>query len=147
MKRRNLIQKVFLGGTALALLVTVLNSCSKKEEEEATPTNKTITIDLSAAKYSSLLATGGTYLIDSLNIKIVNTGNTIGSGAWNYLAARNFCTQDQGSLNYVPPNYYWQCSTCPSSFEYTGTVRTGPATTPLKVYAVGKAGNILTIIL
>ncbi|MBK7134584.1 MAG: Rieske (2Fe-2S) protein [Bacteroidales bacterium] len=142
MDRRDVIQRVLLGGAALIVIPSAFTSCEKKTEPDPEPTpgpgpsGSKITIDLSQADYSVLNTAGGSKIVQTL--LIVNTGTT-------YVALSSVCTHEGCTVGYVSTAGNIQCPCHGSMFTTTGSVSAGPATTPLTSYPVNKSGNILTI--
>ena len=145
MTRRDVIQKVLLGGTTLIVLPSVLSSCSKEEDPTDNGGNggggggNTLTIDLANATYSALNNTGGTVVVQG--IIIANTGNNA------FKALTNSCTHEGNALAYNQAANNFICNTHGSVFTTTGAVVNGPALTAVKSHTVTKNGNILTIAL
>jgi nitrite reductase/ring-hydroxylating ferredoxin subunit len=135
MTKRDLIQKILLGGTTLVLLLTSLNSCSKEEEKQE---ENNITIDLNDVKYANLKNSGVTAIVNDIII-----ANYQGS----YYGAEADCPSCGGAINFVfivDPSW-WKCSNCKSGFDEHGIVVTGPSFSTLRTYIVTRSGDILTI--
>jgi hypothetical protein len=140
MQRREMIKKAIIGGAILASLLSVLNSCSKKDEPKQ---EETLTIDLSDQANAALLTVRGYIVIDN---KIIVA--YCGFGDLPYTAADCACTSCGGQLKYTGYSYVvWECPDCNSTFGFDGSIYGGPATTVLKHYIVSKSGNILTVYL
>lgn len=144
MDRRDVIQRVLLGGAALIVIPSAFTSCEKKTEPDPEPTpgpgptGSKITIDLSLADYSVLNTAGGSKIVQTL--LIVNTGTS-------YVALSSVCTHESCTVNYISSAGNIQCPCHGSQFSTTGSVIVGPAASPLTSYQISKAGNILTITL
>lgn len=144
MTRRDLIQKVLIGGTTFLVLPPVLSSCSKDEDPPVDPGtggNK-LTIDLTNPTYSALNTVGGYVIVQGLIVANTSTG---------YVALDGTCTHQGCAITYSSTTNNFPCS-CQgaghgSVFNTTGSVSNGPAATALKSYAVSKSGNTLTITL
>jgi cytochrome b6-f complex iron-sulfur subunit len=141
MNRRDLIQRVFFGGTVIVLAPSVLESCTKSSTTDiggvVTPTR--IDLELSSPINSALDNVGGWLVVQ--NTIIINTGN----GA--YLALSSICTHQGCSVEYDSSAGILQCPCHGSEFATTGSVVRGPATKPLQKFPVSVDGNILTILL
>jgi cytochrome b6-f complex iron-sulfur subunit len=137
MTRKDLLLKVFLGGTAALVIPATLTSCSKDETEEDNGSNNKVTIDLSDPSNATLLNPGGTKVIGG--IIVANKGSDT------YAALEKRCTHDGCTVVYELSTNTFPCPCHGSVFSATGTVLQGPAVLPLKVYPVTKSGNILTI--
>ena len=137
MTRRNLIQKVLIGGTTFFVLPPVLSSCSKDEDPGGSGTggNK-LTLDLTLPAYSALNNAGG-YVI-AQGIIVANT-----SGG--YIALSSECTHQGCTVSYNSASNNLPCACHGSVFSTNGSVVNGPATAALKSYSVSKTGNVLTI--
>lgn len=144
MDRREVIQRVLLGGAALIVVPSAFTSCEKKTEPDPEPTpgpgpaGSKITIDLSLADNSALNTAGGSKIIQTL--LVVNTGTS-------YIALSSICTHESCTVNYISGAGNIQCGCHGSQFSTTGSVLAGPATSPLASYPISKSGNILTITL
>jgi cytochrome b6-f complex iron-sulfur subunit len=140
MNRRDLIQKVLLGGTVLFVVPAALQSCSKDTTPDPgttpPPTGSKITIDLSLAENAALNTSGGSKVVQSVLVM-----NLSGS----YAAVTSICTHQGCTVAYVPGAGNIQCPCHGSMFSTTGSVTNGPAASPLTSYPVSKSGTILTI--
>jgi cytochrome b6-f complex iron-sulfur subunit len=142
MDRREVIQRVLLGGAALVVIPSAFTSCEKKTEPDPEPkpgpgpAGSKITIDLSLADNSALNTAGGSKIVQTL--LIFNTGTS-------FVALSSICTHEGCTVNYISGAGNVQCGCHGSQFSTTGSVLAGPATSPLASYAVNKTGNILTI--
>ncbi len=144
MKRRELIQKVLIGGTTVILLPSAICSCSKNDDPDPGPGGggtppKTITIDLTSPTYAALNTAGGQVIVQ--NIVVANVGSDI------FIALSSVCTHEGGTVVYSLASNKFICQTHFSEFSNTGGVLKGPATTGLKSYTITKSGNTLTITL
>jgi cytochrome b6-f complex iron-sulfur subunit len=141
MNRRDLIQRVIVGGTVLVLAPSILESCTKGSSTDiggvATPTR--IDLELSSPLNSALSNTGGWIVVQ--NTIIINTGN----GA--YAALSSICTHQGCNVEYNSSSGNILCPCHGSQFATTGSVLRGPATRPLQTFPVSISGNILTILL
>ncbi|HBE41656.1 MAG TPA: hypothetical protein DDW27_10720 [Bacteroidales bacterium] len=145
MNRRDLIRKVVLGSTAMAVLPSAITGCSEKDDNDdgnggGKPSEK-LTLDLTNQTYAALNSAGGFVIIAAKEIIVVNTGNNV------FIALSSKCTHDGCSVTYNAANKNFPCPCHQSLFASTGAVINGPAATALKSYTITKAGNILTITL
>ncbi len=138
MTRRDIIQKVILGGATLIVLPGVFAGCSK-DEDPLTPGGNTdsISIDLTNASYSALNTAGGYIIIQGK--LIANMGSNV------FVAVDSICTHQGGTLAYNYTTNLFQCPVHNSAFSAQGAVIQGPATVALKTYPVSRSGDILTI--
>ena len=141
MTRRDLIQKVLIGGVTFLVLPPVLNSCSKQDPGGSggpPPPGNKLTLDLTNASYSALNNAGGF---------VVAQGIIVANTASGYVALDSTCTHQGCTVAYSSTNNNFPCPCHGSVFSAAGSVVTGPALTALKSYAVSKSGNTLTITL
>jgi cytochrome b6-f complex iron-sulfur subunit len=142
MKRRDLIQKIILGGATVIIVPSVISSCSKDEDDTGGgggggTAPKQLTIDLTSPTYSALNTAGGSVIVQ--NIIVANTGNDV------FVALSSVCTHDGCAVGYNLAANNFPCPCHQSVFAANGSVVTGPAATSLKSYAINKSGNTLTI--
>ena len=144
MDRREVIQRVLLGGAALIVIPSAFTSCEKKTGPDPDPNpgpgpvGSTITIDLSLADNNSLNTAGGSKIVQTL--LVINTGTS-------FIALSSICTHESCTVAYVSAAGNIQCPCHGSQFSTTGGVTNGPAASSLASYAVSKSGNVLTIAL
>ena len=141
MTRRNLIQKVFIGGTAFLILPPVLSSCSKDENGNGgtpPPPSKKITLDLTNPTYAVLNTLGGFILTQGLIVANTPSG---------YVALDSTCTHQGCTIGYSSTANNFPCPCHGSIYSVSGGVLNGPTTVALKSYSASKSGNILTITL
>jgi cytochrome b6-f complex iron-sulfur subunit len=144
MNRRELVQKIVLGGTVFMLVPSVLQSCTKDTAADP-PINKgngnipftKFDIDLSLAENLSLNSTGGSRIVQ--NILVINTGNGT------FAALSSICTHEGCIVGYDSGSGNIKCPCHGSAFTTTGSIVNGPAAIPLQSYQVSKTGAILTI--
>ena len=142
MTRRDVIQKVLIGGTTVIILPSAICSCSKDEDPGSGGGGnppRTITIDLTNPTYAALNNPGGQAIVQS--IAVANVGNN------NFIALASVCTHEGGTVVYSLASNKFVCQTHFSEFSTAGSVLLGPATTGLKSYVVTKSGNTLTVTL
>ena len=141
MNRRDLVQKIVLGGGVILLVPSVLESCSKSSANSpggnTNPT--TITLDLTQAGNSALNTDGGSIIVQ--NILVANIGSS------RYIALSSICTHQGCTVAYISGAGNIQCPCHGSVYSTSGTVIAGPAPAALKSYAISKSGNILTLTL
>lgn len=138
MTRKDLLIKVFIGGTAALVIPSSLTSCSKDEtEDDGGNNNNKITVDLSDPSNATLLTAGGIKVVGG--IIVANKGNDT------YAAVDKTCTHEGCTVGYELSSNTFPCGCHGSIFSATGAVIRGPAVSPLNSYPVSKSGNILTI--
>jgi cytochrome b6-f complex iron-sulfur subunit len=141
MNRRELVQRVLVGGAILIVSPSVLNSCSK--DSSTNPEGNTggngnnIELDLTQAANAALNNTGG-WLVTQ-NVIIINTGGG------NFAALTSICTHQGCTVGYNSPAGKIQCPCHGSVYNIDGTVVSGPAPRALTSYSVSLAGNLLTV--
>jgi cytochrome b6-f complex iron-sulfur subunit len=141
MTRRDLIQKVMIGGVTFLVLPPVLNSCSKEDPAGnggTPPPGNKLTLDLTNALYAALNTVGGF---------VVAQGIIVANTASGYLALDSTCTHQGCTIAYSSTNNNFPCPCHGSVFSTTGSVVNGPATTALTSHSISKSGNTLTITL
>ncbi len=142
MTRRDLIQKVLIGGTTVFLIPSVFSSCSKDDSGDDNGGNggddKKITLDLTDARYVGLNTVGGNVIVQGIIVANTSAG---------FVALNSECTHQGCTIEYSSTANNFPCPCHQSVFSPTGSVVNGPATVALKSYSVAKAGNTLTITL
>lgn len=143
MNRRDLIQKVLLGGTILVVAPSILESCTKSPEPGLVQnqllgggTSNKITVDLSLSDNSVLKTTGGSKVIQ--NVLVIFNGS-------NYVALSAICTHQGCTVGYDSSAGNIKCPCHGSVYSAAGSVINGPAPSPLSSYTVSLSGNTLTI--
>jgi cytochrome b6-f complex iron-sulfur subunit len=139
MTRRDLLQKVLIGGVIFLVLPPALNSCSKAEDPgnggPPPPGNK-LTLDLTNPTYAALNTIGGF---------VVTQGIIVANTSAGYVALDSTCTHMGCTIGYSSTANNFPCPCHGSIYSVTGSVLNGPTTVALKSYAVSKSGNTLTI--
>jgi cytochrome b6-f complex iron-sulfur subunit len=147
MNRRDLIQRVLVGGTVLVLVPSILQNCTKDPATDPVPnpnnnpgggntTGTKIDLDLTLADNSVLNTNGGSKVVQ--NILIINTG--IG-----FNALSSICTHEGCTVGYNSVSGKVVCPCHGSVFTTAGGVVNGPAASSLQSFPATKTGNILTI--
>jgi cytochrome b6-f complex iron-sulfur subunit len=140
MNRREVVQKFLVGGTALIVIPSALTSCTKDTTPDPNPKPKPgtkIDIDLTLAQNSALNTAGGSIIVQS--IIVANVGGDA------FVALDSICTHQGCTVEFNLAAGNFQCPCHGSVYSKTGTVINGPAPDPLKLYAVSRAGDILTV--
>lgn len=141
MNRRELIRNIAAGTATIFVVPTVLTSCEEDlpdPDNGNDPDNNVLTINLTDAKYSSLLPAGGSKVEGE--IIIFNTGD-------GFIALSSVCTHQGCQISYDHGSSNLPCPCHGSIFSTTGSVLNGPAASPLKKFAITREGDILTIAL
>ncbi|MBD3628045.1 Rieske (2Fe-2S) protein [Cyclobacterium sp.] len=106
-----------------------------ENEEGILINNQEVTIDL--AKNEGLMASGGWMLIREAQLLVVNLDGQ-------FSALTSVCTHSQCDRNWTFGNQVFTCTCHGSRFDTQGEVVNGPATQPLKSYAVSEEnGNLI----
>ena len=140
MNRRELIRNIAAGTATLFIVPAAFTSCEDDlpdPDDNNNPDNNTLTIDLTADKYSNLGSAGGS--VKEGDIIIINTGD-------GFIALSNICTHQGCVVSYDSEEDKLPCPCHGSVFSTSGSVLEGPADSPLKKYEVTQEGDILTII-
>jgi cytochrome b6-f complex iron-sulfur subunit len=141
MNRRDLIQRVLVGGAVLVMAPSVLNSCTKDSTTDpsgtGTGTGSKVNLDLTLPANAALANAGGSVVIQG--IIIINTGGG------NYIALSSTCTHQGCTVAYNQGAGNIQCPCHGSVYTTTGSVVQGPAARALQSYPVSVAGNVLSI--
>lgn len=141
MNRRDLIQRVVVGGAVLVLAPSVLDSCSKNSSTNpgGNPAPTEIVLDLTLPANSVLNNDGGSLITQ--NIIVINTGSS------NYSALSSICTHQGCTVAFNSGAANIQCPCHGSVYTTAGAVVAGPAPKALKSYPVTLEGTTLTITL
>lgn len=147
MKRKEFIQKLLVNGSIAAVLPSVvLQSCEKSDDDDLLSTGKSnqtgdneISVDLNDTANSSLQTVGGFIQLSESNIILINTGNN------EFVALSSLCTHQSCTVTYSSSANTLPCPCHGSVFNIDGSVNTGPASSPLKLYDTEFANNIITI--
>lgn len=141
MKRRDLFRQILVGGTVFLIAPATFTSCEEDNGPDPGGNNNNnndpLVIDLTASQ-NAALATAGGYIVRS-GVIIINMGSDT------FIALSSICTHAGSSVNYNNSTGNIQCPTHNSVFNTSGSVLSGPASSPLPKYTVTKSGNILTI--
>jgi len=145
MNRREVVRKFILGGTVLAIVPSVLESCTKSSAMDpgtgtggTPPAGSTIDLDLSLAENSALAVAGSSKIVQ--NILIINTGTKI-------VALSAICTHQGCTVGFNSGKNDIECPCHGSVFSTSGSVLNGPAASPLHSYPVSQTGSILSVAL
>jgi len=139
MNRRDLVQRVLVGGAVLIVAPSILQSCTKDSTTDpgVNINPKNIDIDLSLPAYSSLNNDGASIILG--NIIVINTGNK------NFVALSSICTHQGCTVGFNSGSGNVECPCHGSVYNTSGSVLEGPAPKALQSYPTSLNGTILTI--
>ena len=130
--RKEFIEQVGVGAAVL-FVAACAGSCKKTSSTPSGPTNVNFTVDVSTGALSS----NGGYLIQS---GVIVARTSTGS----FVAVSATCTHAGGTLGFTSSNIF-QCPLHGATFNTSGTVTGGPATTNLQKYNTALNGNSLRV--
>jgi cytochrome b6-f complex iron-sulfur subunit len=144
MERDEFLSKLGIGALAVCMGCSLV-SCGKSGDATPSngnntttpPTGTTFSVDLNSA----LTAVGDSKVSNGIILVRIAAGNAVSS----FTAVQVACTHEGTSINYNNGQGIFICPLHGSEFSKTGSLIQGPATTPLKQYAVTIAGNTLTV--
>ena len=118
------------------LLLNCLQACAPEDDVIPAPgpgtgtggTALDFTLDLNMASNASLRNVGGFLVVSSQRVIVVRLANN------NFLAVQSNCTHQGTTVTYRSGTNDFFCPNHGSVFSSSGSVVTGPATTPLRVY-------------
>ncbi len=106
------------------------------------PTNE-VCIDTSKSPYTSLASTNGFAVVSSKNGQLI----VVRTSATAAVTLSAICTHQGCTVTYRSSTMLLFCPCHGAEFTLSGSVQTGPASTPLKTYQTAVSGNIITITL
>lgn len=139
MNRRDVIQKFLTGGTVLVVVPSVLESCSKDDNDATNPATNppsSLVVDLSLPANAALNTPGSSKILS--NVIIINLGN-------GFVALSSICTHQGCTVAYNSTSGNLECPCHGSVYSISGNVLTGPAPAALHTYNISQTGTILTI--
>ena len=139
MNRRDLIQRVLVGGAVLVMAPSVLTSCTKGSTTDPSGigTGSKVNLDLSLPANAALANTGGSVVTQG--IIVINTGGG------NYTALSSTCTHQGCTVAYNQGAGNIQCPCHGSVYTTTGSVVQGPAQRSLQSFPITVTGTVLSI--
>ena len=131
-------RKKFLSTLGFSAASIALASCLGGCKKDA-PSGPTVdfTFDLTQSPYTAL-AIPGSYLYSN-GIIIANTTSGV------IIAVSEACTHEGANVQYQNSNNQFYCPRHGATFNTSGAVTRGPATTNLKQYAVTVSGNSVRV--
>ena len=131
--RKEFIEQVGIGAAVL-FVASCAGSCKKTSTTPQGPSNVNFTVDVS----TGALASNGGYLVQN---GVIVARTTSGS----FIAVAANCTHEGGTLNYSSGSNQFVCPLHGATFNSTGGVVSGPASTPLQKYNTPLTGNSLRV--
>ena len=139
MDRKDFFAALGISTAALALVNCI--GCSAKGDQAiqpaTPPTGIDFTLDLKASANAPLLTNGGYIASNSLLVARTLSGT--------YIAVQQSCTHQSYPLQYDGNNHQFLCNNHGATFNETGTVTRGPASTSLVTYKTQLTGSSLRI--
>ena len=138
MDRKDFLNKLS-GGLAITCVSCMMAACSKEEDNGGggggnTPT---LTIDLNAQ-----LTNVGDFVAESGIIVLrLAAGNQVSS----FRAFSNVCPHEAGVISYNKTTTIFTCARHGATFNQSGAVTNGPATSGMRLKVVTITGNTLTV--
>jgi cytochrome b6-f complex iron-sulfur subunit len=141
MNRLEFLKKMGLSGASLMAVYcgVTMTSCKNEDATPAPLTGKTATYDITTVKNGDLKTKGGFFVDTANNIVIANTSDN------GYVAVTLICTHQQNK-NIVYATNKFMCTVHNATYDNTGK-NLSVAPSPLTIYKVVQAGNILTVTL
>ena len=136
MDRKNFLNSI-TGGLALTYVSCMMAACSKEEDNGGGGSNPTLSIDLS----SQLTNVGDFVAASGLIVVRLAAGNQASS----FKAFSNVCPHEAGTISYNKTTTVFTCAKHGATFNQSGAVTTGPATSGMSTKTVTVTGTTLTV--
>ena len=136
MDRKDFLNKLS-GGLAITCVSCMMAACSKEEDNGGGGNNPTLTIDLN----SQLGAIGDFVAASGIIVVRLAAGNQASS----FKAFSNVCPHEAGAISYNKATTVFTCAKHGATFNQTGAVTSGPATSGMSTKVVTVTGNTLTV--
>ena len=136
MDRKNFLNSI-TGGLALTCVSCMMAACSKEEDNGGGGSTPTLTIDLS----SQLTNVGDFVAASGLIVVRLAAGNQASS----FKAFSNVCPHEAGTISYNKTTTVFTCAKHGATFNQSGAVTTGPATSGMSTKTVTVTGTTLTV--
>lgn len=138
MDRKDFLNSIGMSAAAF----TVINCFGCKKSGGITTgtsgsTGINFTLDLSLTANAALLNNGGSLISNGVIVAKTTTGN--------YIAVQRSCTHENYNLTYQSLNGRFYCPNHGATFNETGNVTNGPASSSLVVYNTQLTGTALRI--
>jgi cytochrome b6-f complex iron-sulfur subunit len=136
MDRKNFLNSI-TGGLALTCVSCMMAACSKEGDNGGGGSTPTLTIDLS----SQLTNVGDFVAASGLIVVRLAVGNQSSS----FKAFSNVCPHEAGTISYNKATTVFTCAKHGATFNQSGAVTTGPATSGMTTKTVTVSGTTLTV--
>jgi cytochrome b6-f complex iron-sulfur subunit len=136
MDRKNFLNKLS-GGLAITCVSCMMAACSKEEDNGGGGTTPTLSIDLS----SQLTNVGDFVAASGLIVVRLAAGNQSSS----FKAFSNVCPHEAGTISYNKATTVFTCAKHGATFNQSGAVTSGPATSGMSTKTVTVTGTTLTV--
>jgi len=140
MDRKNFLNSI-TGGLALSCVSCMMAACSKEENNGGATGNGNGNANLTIDLATQITAIGDFLASNGFIVIRVASGNQVSS----FKAFSNICPHQGGIISYDKASSAFSCATHGATFNQTGTVTKGPASTNMTTIIVSITGNILTI--
>ncbi|MEY4627967.1 MAG: hypothetical protein RLZZ595_293 [Bacteroidota bacterium] len=136
MDRKNFLNKLS-GGLALTCVSCMMAACEKETSPDGGGTTPTLSIDLN----SQLGAIGDFVAASGIIVVRLAAGNQASS----FKAFSNVCPHEAGAISYNKTTTVFTCAKHGATFNQSGAVTSGPATSGMSTKVVTVTGNTLTV--
>ncbi len=128
--------------SGVLIFATCIGGCKKDSSPNNTPTPTTapvvdFTLDISQPANAALNTNGGFIYFNGVIVAKTTAGNII--------AVSQACTHEGTTVQFQGGNNRFFCPNHGSTFNTSGGVTTGPATSALKQYTVTITGNLVRV--
>lgn len=136
MDRKDFLNKLS-GGLAITCVSCMMAACSKEESNGGGGNAPVLSIDL-----NSQLANVGDFVAAS---GIIVVRLAAGNQASSFKAFSNVCPHEAGTISYNKTTTVFTCAKHGATFNQSGAVTSGPATSGMSTKVVTITGNTLTV--
>jgi Rieske Fe-S protein len=136
MDRKNFLNQLS-GGLALTCVSCMMAACEKETSPDGGGTTPTLSIDLN----SQLGAIGDFVAASGIIVVRLAAGNQASS----FKAFSNVCPHEAGAISYNKTTTVFTCAKHGATFNQSGAVTSGPATSGMSTKVVTVTGNTLTV--
>ena len=136
MNRKEFLSSLGFSAAALAL-TSCLGGCEKDENNNTPAPTVDFTFDKTDPQYAALLNLGGYIYLNGVIIAQTTAGNII--------AVSQSFTHQGTAVQYQGGNDRFLCPNHQATFDNSGSVTSGPASSSLKQYTVTTNGNLIHV--